>query len=316
MRTGRWLAIGGTLLTLATGALLYGGYRIVTSYWDFGAASAELPEAVAAYRAEGLPFVAAEIAPPHPPPSEDATPVLRAALRLLPKKPVESALIEAARDPSPAADRPLAAYAPALARVETVMDRPRVDFRRDWDLGPDLLFPELQGIKALGRAAAVRAVRLARKGDDTTALKSLDLARRLALWTGEEPTLISMLVRIAIEAMAIDAVERCLAASAGNPKRIARYAAWVRAAPPLPDLADGLRGEAWMGVAAARNLDVSRVRDADGESIPVDPKRLRRDGTPGGQRAGDDDPIAPGLDRSVARDRPFRDGTDEDGSDH
>ena len=282
MRTGRWLAIGGTLLTLATGAFLYGAYRIATSYWDFGAAAAELPEAVAAYRAEGLPFVAAEIAPPHPKASEDATPALRAALKLLPKSPAERVLIQEARDPSPAADPILAAYAPALARIETVRDHPRVDFDRDWDLGPDLTFPELPGLKVLGRAAAARAVRRAQKGDDDAALKSLDLARRIAVWIGEEPTLIAMLVRIAVEAMAIDAVERCLAASAGDRKRIARYAAWIQKSPPLPIFGDALRGEAWMAVSTVRNLDVFGAKDANGESIPVDPRRLRRGGVPDG----------------------------------
>lgn len=278
MRTGRWLALGVTVLSAVTGVALYGGYRLVTAYWDFGSASAELPAAVEAYRAQGLPFVAADIAPPRLNPAHNAAPAIRAALRLLPPKAIDAALEREARNPGPAADALVARYARPLALVAAASRRTGADFVRDWDLGPNVEFPEYPGLKSLGRAASLRAVREAARGDDAAALRDLDLVRRLALWAGSEPTLISIFARIGMESVAVAACERCLAEAKGEPARIARYASWLQTAPPAPKPAVGLRGEAWMAVAAARNLD--RIRRDDDGKTHLDRRGLRRDGLP------------------------------------
>ena len=99
-RKGLWIGLG-TLGLMAAGSA-YGLYRLATTYYDFGPAAAELPEAAKAYRAAGLPFVAKDVAPIKPDPSKDATPSLRAARKLLPKKGVQSELAKAARNPGPA----------------------------------------------------------------------------------------------------------------------------------------------------------------------------------------------------------------------
>ncbi len=280
MGKGLWIGLG-TLGLLAAGSA-YGLYRLATTYYDFGPAAAELPEAAKSYRAVGLPFVAKDVAPPHPSPAKDATPSLRAALRLFPKKADKGELTKAARNPGPAADPIVARYAPALARLDPT--KPSVDFRRDWDRGPYILFPEYADMKYLARAATVRAVRSAQKGDDAKALADLRLARQLALWAEQEPTLISMLVRIACESIVLEGAQHCLAAAKGDAKRIAAYATWLRTAPQLPSFRYALHGEAWYGVTTARNLDLFGGTRNFERQMPKDLEHLRRDGFPPGQR--------------------------------
>ena len=284
MRKG--LAIGLCLLFVAAGASLYVLYRGVTGYVDYRAAEVELPAALAAYRADALPFVAKDVAPPRLASGVNAASAIRAAMRAMPPRETDAKLRKAAREPDAGSDALLAAYAKPLALVDAVRNRPSVDFARDWDLGTALLFPEYATIRMLARAATVRAERAAARGDDVAALRDLDLARRLAFWSGQEPGLIPMLVRITTESISLEGAERCLVRVAASPSRIARYAAWLREAPPLPRFRDALRGEAFLGVTTIRNLapfgGFKTVLDTQGDSLGqnVDPKRLRRKGLP------------------------------------
>ena len=291
MRKGKRVALA---VSVASGlATLYAAGRVATAYWDFGAAAGELPKALREYRAAGLPWSAAEVAPSHLDAGENPAAALRAAGKMLHPGP-KGDLTQAIRNPGPASDALVVGYAKPLALVEAVADRPRVDFARDWDLGPYILFPEYADMKTLAKAAVLRAVRSAGKGDDTAALRDLTLARRLGLWADQEPTLISVLVRIAIESIAIDGAERCVAAAAGSPGRIARYEGWLDLALRPPDFRNALRGEAWMGVTTARNLEAFGGKDtlwslARGDMnvrLPkIDPTKLRREGLPDGVTA-------------------------------
>ncbi len=283
MGKGLWIALGATFLT--AGAVGFGLYRVGASYIDFGGASSELPTAVAAYRRDGLPFLAREVAPRPLDAAHNAAPAIVAARAAMPGKKVDAMLTKELKRPGPSSDLLLRKdYAKPLALVESVADRPRVDFRRDWDLGPAILFPDYATMKTLAKAEVLRADRAAARGDDASALRDLTLARQLALWAGQEPCLLSMLVRIAAEQIALDGAERCLDHAAGHPERIARYGRWLRAAPPLPSFGDALRGEAWMGVPIARNFSQMGGMDGfmkgDGPTSSPDPKTLRRDGLP------------------------------------
>ena len=187
----------------------------------------------------------------------------------------------------PIADATLVPYARSLALLDAARKRPKVDFRRDWDLGPYVLFPEYAKMKALTKAASLAAIRAAQKGDDAAAIRSLDAARQLAVWSGQEPTLISLLVRLASEAIALNGAERCLVAAEGHPERVARYARWLAAAPRPPDFGYALRGEAWLGVVTSRNLDLFGGMESlsgTGKMPKVDPSRLKRDGLPDDRR--------------------------------
>lgn len=284
MRKG-CLVAGGVAVVLIIGGSLFGLYRIVTLYWDFNSAAAELPAALKEYRANGLPFVAADVAPSHVSPDQNAAPAIRAAIKALPKKAAENALSAAFKKADPVPQALIDPFAKSLSLIEASLNRPKVDFGRDWDLGPNILFPEYSGTKVLARAAAARAVRSAAKGDDAAALKDLTLARQLSVWAGQEPTLISMLVLIADESIALNGAERCLIEVADKPERIARYQKWLAQEPPLPVYGDALRGEAFLGVTVCRNLDLyGGVRGMnaweEGRGKEVDPSRLRRSGVP------------------------------------
>lgn len=279
MKKGCWIGLGtaGAVVAVSVFALA----RFALQYWDFGAAAGELPAAVREYKAAGLPFVAADLAPAPFPAAQNAAPSIRAALKALPKK-VKADLSKAE---GAEADAAVALYAKPLALLDP--SRKRVDFKREWDLGPNVLFPEYAGMKTLAKAATLRAVRSAQRGDDASAVRDLELSRQLSLWAAQEPTMIGMLVGIAIEAIALDGAESCLAAVADSPARIARYARWLDAKNPLPDFGHALRGEAWMGVMVSRNLDkfggvkaLALSGDSGSDVPPLDLATLRRDGVP------------------------------------
>lgn len=286
MRKAWWIGLGTSTGIAAFGASVFGLYRIVTLFYDYGPAASELPEAVRAYRATGLPFVARDIAPAHPAAGGDATPAIRAALKALPSAAVGAELTKAARNPDATADPVLGKYAKPLGLVAAVSGRSGVDFRRDWDLGPNVRFPENVGLKSLARAASVRAVREAQRGNDAAAVRDLALGQRIALWAGEDPTLIPMLVRLASEQIVLDEAYRCLAAAKGDSARIARYAAWLRQAPPALEFGRAMRGEAWLGVATGRNLDRFGGANAvaAGKGLSSHTLRLRREGLPEGEK--------------------------------
>lgn len=285
MRKGCLIGTGATLSAVVL-ASIFGVYRLVTVYYDIPSASGELPAAVAEYQKTGLPFVAAELVPTKVAPERNAADAVRAAIKAMPPKKAEKDLLDAAKfKVSPKTAGAVAPYAASLEILQSAVHRPQLNFARDWDLGPQLLFPEYASLKVLSRAAATRAALEASRGDDDAALKDLTLARQIAVWAGEEPSLIAMLVRISSESITLSGLERCLDVSVNDPRRIARYQDWLRQSPPLPKFGQALRGEAYLGISTARNLELfgglkSFSTLDNGEMPKVDPTQLRRSGLP------------------------------------
>ncbi len=253
MRKGCLIATSVSLGAIVL-ASFYGIYRVVTIFYDFPSASGELPAAVAEYQKNGLPFVAADLFPEKVAEGENAAAAIRAAIKVMPPQKTDGDLAkELKKRNGEAVDSLVAQYGPSLNLLEGALNRPKVNFKRDWDLGPYLLMPEYRFMKAMAKAAAVRAGRNAAKGNDEAALADLTLARQVALWAGQEPTIISMLVRIASETIALAGLERCLDEAAKDPQRIALYSVWLEKSPPLPEFGKALRGEAFQGIVVARN---------------------------------------------------------------
>jgi hypothetical protein len=283
MRKGCLIATSVSLGAVVL-ASFYGIFRVVTLFYDFPAANGELPAAVAEYQKNGMPFVAADLFPEKVADDDNAAPAIRAAIEVMPSQKTDGTLAQELKKRNFSAVD--AQYGPSLSLVKGALDRPKVDFKRDWDLGPYILMPEYRSMKSMARAAAARAGRNAAKGHDEEALADLTLARQISLWAGQEPTMISMLVRISSESIALGGLERCLDAAANDPKRIAKYSAWLSQSPPLPEFGRALRGEAFMGLVTTRNLDVfggmknlSFAEDENKER-KIDPARLRRSGLP------------------------------------
>ena len=239
MRKGVWWGLVGA------GALaLYAGNRVLLRYWDFGPAADELPQAVRDYRAAGLPWTAADLAR-HVPAEENAAPLLRRALAAMPGTTADIEFDKALKpDPAP--------YAPALVTLHEAAKRPKLDYERDRDLGPSLLFPEFAKIKQMAKVLVFRAERKAAAGDDAGALADLEDARRIGTLTGQETVLIAALVSVAVESIAYAGAERCIAKAYGDAPRLKRYAAWLARPAQPPDLRRAIWGESYGGVAAVR----------------------------------------------------------------
>lgn len=288
-RGGLLLALGATFAV--AGLVVFGLYRAGSRYLDLPTSASELPAALDDYRKDGLPLLAHDIAPPRLTAGSNAANAIRAAAEAMPTRAVNGRLTAALRRPGPASDALVRRYRIPLDLVAKASGYLGADFRRDWDLGIFVRFPESAAMRSLARAACLRAVRAADRGDDEAALGDLELARRLAIWTGSEPSIIPMLMRISLESIALEGAERCMVRAVRRPAALDRYRRWLLEAPPMPRLMDALRGEAFFGITECRNLapfkDMDAIRDPNGERLGqvIEPFRLQRTGLPRDSKA-------------------------------
>lgn len=258
-------------------------------YFDFGYASHEAGAAVAAYRKSGLPWEAKDLAP-NPPitTQENAAPLLKkagAAFDLkqfnLDKKRIAKELDSNLLDQ---ADKSLARYSKGLDLAVLAAKKPSVDFKRDWDMGPLLLFPEYAEIKNECLALCYRAELKSKHKGFPGALADLTAARGLARLAGQDPTFIALLVKLACEKFTLDAVQRIASAADGNQAALDLVSKAIQDSESHPTFANNLVAEAYMGLAAVRNQSVfnkNKEREDRGEPpIPINPDELVRSGLP------------------------------------
>lgn len=280
---------GVVLLALVAVGAVVVIYRLALIRWDFGVAAGELPQTIRDYRAADLPWNAGDIETPVRS-EENAAPLLRQAIRLMPGKAADEAFSKrfqsGTADPTP--------YAQALRLVHEAVKKPKLDFRRDWDLGPELLFTEYSPVRRLCTAFAVRAEGRAARNDDAGALRDLEDARRLAVLIGSEPVVISPLVGAASEALVLRGAQKCMAKAARDSERLVAYRAWLAVPTSLPDLNLALRGDLYRIVTMSRNFDQLGVGgglnpqndiDAFANEGPMPTIVPRRDGVPGNLRS-------------------------------
>jgi hypothetical protein len=86
--------------------------------------------------------------------------------------------------------------------------RKGVDFKRPWEQGPSVLFPEFASFKSGAGALLVRAEVSSREGRALEALDDVEAAVRIAKHSGTDPALISKLVQTAIYRMALVRLEK------------------------------------------------------------------------------------------------------------
>lgn len=268
------------------GALAVGGVAIVgwlaLSFWDFPVAARALPDTMAQYRALGLPWVAADLAPKPPvAPEDNAAPHLVALTASLEARDWEiRQLRDAVRQGKPDVEARIVAFETELALARRATSYPRVDFRRDWDLGASLQFPELKGIRRAAQILGYHVEWSATMGRFDQAADDLRVLRRLGVFAGADPVLLGLLVNIKIDGIACEAAERALASAEGDLSALRRLRESV-ADGPLVDFRYPLKGEMYQGVATARNQHLFPRSEQDGEDAkPIDPAALLRAGVP------------------------------------
>lgn len=107
-------------------------------------------------------------------------------------------------------------------------------FPRDWSQGMDVLFPEYARMKTFARVCTARAEVAAEAGDWRSALDSLSVGMTIAQHAAE-PTLISHLVSVAIEAILLRTFEGLVHKFSRNAQFLGEAKAWVEQLPPASD---------------------------------------------------------------------------------
>ena len=112
---------------------------------------------------------------------------------------------------SPAVTDLLARHAGTLDLIRRAADRDTCRFQRDWTRPSfDLLLPETQSLRTAARLLVLAARREAVDGNATDALRDVARIHRIGRHAASEPILISNLVGIAIDTMALETLARML----------------------------------------------------------------------------------------------------------
>lgn len=265
---------------------------------DIAPASRDLDSAVAAYRAQGLPWEAKDLAPGPPlPNNQNAGPLIMEAdatfegnIWQKDKETISKDLIAANYGSAEATLRP---YDKTLDKIEQATKLQGADFNHDWDLGPNVTFKEAMIMKAAAQCFADKAVIAASKSDAAGATRNLECALKLADFSGKVPTLIGMLVQIAIHNIAYHDYTVCAANFAGNEGALTALDKSLSSYQGKADFALAIRGEIYMGIAIMRNLDkyggvlgLKRMMGGNSDDSPplppINPATLQRTGMPTG----------------------------------
>lgn len=126
---------------------------------------------------------------------------------------------------------------------------------REYDRSIVVLFPEYASMKSATKLLTQRAVVSAQQGDDAAALKDLKAARKLGQYLVKDPTLLGLLVAIAIDAIVLRCAENLATEFAGDGTKLANLQSVLDSTSYPMDATDALRGEVFMSVAFMRNYD-------------------------------------------------------------
>ncbi len=202
---------------------------------------------------------------PTPPPGRNAADTI-AAIRRLKPSPWPDATKDQLLNDLPAVNllneqqaaavkEELGRAGPALAEARSLIDTPRgrhpITFAPNW-IGT--LLPMVQANREAAVLLKYDVLDKAQAGDADGAVRSCHAAFHAGSSLGDEPFLISQLVRIACQAVAVNLLERTLAQGEPSDAVLAALQARIEAAEAEPLLLYGLRGERAGGHSLFENL--------------------------------------------------------------
>jgi len=197
---------------------------------------AELRQTLRELKAQGVPLTIAEFAPPSVPDAENAAPLIKEAVEMIPARTnsAPSALknledivyanssnkfasditgwTEAQREEGAKlvqSEEVKAWY----ALLEKAARRPHFNNNLDWSQGPGMQLPNLGRYRALVRILAVKATFEGQDGNTNQALATILAGLKLSNKLSEEPTIITQLVRVACDLLLMEELERLAAAA-------------------------------------------------------------------------------------------------------
>ncbi len=288
----------GKIGLAAGGVVLLGGAAAVLAlgqFFDLPQAASQLDKAVVDAQVIGIPMTSAELV-------EDGPGAVRTHLtpdgqRLLAqfetKQPLDLVSkhfdkIVSSKEPWSAARHDLEEHQDAVASLRRMATQEGLTFDVDYDMFPYATFPEFAQVKGAARFLLADALVKSNENDFETAAQDIRAARQLGQVVARTPVLISLLVQIAIEALAARATESCLALATRSESGLKAFETVALSPEPAFDLRRALRGEAFMGVTLTRNFNrmggLKGLQSmSSGEPGPApQPASLLRSGVPSG----------------------------------
>lgn len=177
----------------------------------------------------------------------------------------------------------MAATASLLAAAESAADEEAYKPDYDFDKGPLLQMPEPQALRSAAAALSSRVLLKARQGDVDGALNDSRRMNALARFAGGDPTFAGFFSSNAIRQSELTTMHRTAVVWAGNDAKLARLEEYIQGSDYEPDMLLPLRGEFFLGLTLARNVDIYEAEleksgPADAASVP--PTNLKRSGLP------------------------------------
>jgi hypothetical protein len=261
-----------TIIVAATIVATLGGTALAFfRHYDYFAAAKEKPGTERAYQAVGMPWKASDLHP-YPPisPQENAALLIEKAIAALPTAassyPSASEQQQIKRLQNNGDFVALMKYAnrypEGLRLISLAAERPKLDFKRNWDQGASLLMPEGARIKWFVKRLILLAEAKAGLGDATGATNDLKHAWQLSHLVGQEPDILPLLVELSCTALTLTGIQRCSAILKNDPTDLQNLL-HILDDDKSPDLLRAYRGTAYLGLAALRNLNGSSIRKGD-----------------------------------------------------
>lgn len=153
----------------------------------------------------------------------------------------------------------LKAAEPAVAEARTMIDFPRGRF--PFSYAPDLISTVLNSTSSRDVLAVLRygVLDLAQRGDADGALADCHAMLHCGTAIGDEPFLISMLVRVACQTASVSALERVLAQGSPSDQRLAAFQVRIEEAEAEPLFLYAVRGERAGQVMMLENVRAGKV---------------------------------------------------------
>ncbi|MDB5351369.1 MAG: hypothetical protein JWN86_2616 [Planctomycetota bacterium] len=171
----------------------------------------------------------------------------------------------------------LAAYPEAIAQARKLAEMPRGRFQVVRAANPMLtLLPHLQAVRDVARFIQTDAILRAHDGDIDGALESCRAILNVGRSIGDEPSVISQIVRIAIPSVSMNTAQRVLAQGQASEAALAKFQARLVEESRHSFLLAALRGERasnheLMTKLTIGELNVASINKAMGTGLPTMP---------------------------------------------
>ena len=227
---------------------------------------ADLARAREAAAKAGVPLVPDALQKPLPPDDQNAAPVYQKLFQLLRDKPLHLPLYAQplvsdhtyTLEQLAAVQKIYDSRQDVWGLLHQAADRPQCVFVRDWKQGAGILFPEFQKIREAARLLNTESYLLAAQGKYADAIKNQARGFRVAEHAASDPVLISYLVGVACDAIALRGMQNVLILAGPNAEVDAQVAKAVAEGRPRLSLRYALGGE----VASFQGVTFRQLRES------------------------------------------------------